>query len=166
MVIAFAGRGSDRRAMQAGLDRHSVPWTLGFFTTISNGINSPLVHPDVELGIVVEVLREGNKLEVTSEAPWRGEGPFRYDDTRQVAYRVDRPLADGGFLAGERSHDESLSLRQLEDGLLSTRDAGRAVRATVDAQPGSVYSDMTALIESLTRGGVTDVVFVGARERR
>jgi len=166
LIVEYSRRGEDGGVLRRSLGRRGVRWQQALFARIEGASPAPLEEADLELGIRVEVLRPGHKVEVSSEEPWSGQGPFRFDETRRVAYRVDRPLGDDGFDAGERRPAESLSLAQLEEGLRATRDTGRAVRVRIDARSGCVYSDIVALIDALARGGVTDVLFVGAYAKR
>jgi len=119
----------------------------------------------IEVSLRVE--REGRKVDPATGAPYGGEGPFAYDASRRLECEVACQVGRVG--------DEDVTSRAVSTGTIADAvgAAGRALaqlherypeRAVViDAHPGSVYSDVVAVLDAVVAAGFTDVRFVGPR---
>jgi biopolymer transport protein ExbD len=113
------------------------------------GVNTTEAIPKEKTEIKLKVDREGNKLEPLSDRPWGGEGPYRYDSTREIVYSIGPKST--------KSLDEVK--RRLRD--LYNQDPERP--ATIDPFPGTVYDDVIRVLDVAIEAGYRDITFVGDR---
>lgn len=114
------------------------------------GVNQMQAEPIEKVEIRLKVLAEGSKLMPREELPWKGEGPFRYGPDREIQYSV-----------GPRS---TRDLEELGTRLKEYFSADPEQPVTIDAYPGTVYSDVTRVLDVAILTGYRDITFVGARD--
>lgn len=113
------------------------------------GVNKSEAEPKEKVEIKLKVINEGTKMDPRDDAPWSGEGPYRWGPDRVVSYSV-----------GPRATRDLDELRKrLKD--LITQDPERP--ATIDPWPGTVYDDVIRVLDVAILAGYRDITFIGAR---
>lgn len=121
------------------------------------------VVPNHSLEISIIVANEGRRIELDSNLPWSGDGPFKFDgrSVRYTATGPDQPADQAGMVSSQ--------------GLATDTVAGVAsyVSAQLEEQPGlgaiiiagegTVFDDVDDLLEALKTAGVQRIEFVGRR---
>jgi biopolymer transport protein ExbD len=97
------------------------------------------------VSIRIDVVREGSRLALRSDAPWPGRGAYRYGEDRALVYTV--------------GPHRLASLAALEVALseLHRADSGRG--AVIDARPGVIYEDVVAVVDTLVDCGYREIAF-------
>ena len=103
--------------------------------------------PEERIQLRMEVLAAGNRL-APDGGPWAGDGPFVFDHTRQVRYRL-----------GPRTLS---SASQLTERLLPLHRVDDSRGLTIDARPGVIYGEVVAAIDATLAVGIRDITFSGA----
>jgi biopolymer transport protein ExbD len=105
--------------------------------------------PRVDIG--VRVLVPGERRDpIDTARPWKGHGRYEFVG-RVVGYRV-----------GPR---ESSDPRELEARLAELRRQNPERSVTIDARPGTIYSEVVAALDAARAAGFDDITFAGVRER-
>lgn len=116
------------------------------------GVNQTSAEPKEKVEIKLKVLVEGTKLMPREDAPWIGEGAFRFGPDRVVQYSI-----------GPRTTKDLTELaRRLKEQYLADPEAP----ATIDPWPGTVYSDVVDVLDVAIAAGYSDISFVGDRSEQ
>jgi len=115
------------------------------------GVNTSEAEPKEKVEISVVLLSEGAKVHPKTGAPWDGSSPrFEYKG-RQVEYRV-----------GPQKFADLTKVRQRLEKLFQ---ADEERPATIDARPGTVYSDVVQVLDATIQAGFTDITFTGSYQK-
>lgn len=99
--------------------------------------------------VVIEVEREGTRLDPVADAPWSGEGSFRFGDDRVLRYTCGpRSVRD---LAGVQAYLETM------------RELDPEVELVIDARADTIYADAIAVLDLAGVVGIEGVALAGAR---
>ena len=129
----------------------TLEWKLAAYLPKDVGVNSSDAEPVEKVEIMLQVVKEGNKLDPYGK-PWDGNGRFIYDDSRVIQYSV-----------GARKSNNLMEIsKRLKD--LHRQDPERP--STIDARPGIVYGDVIKVLDEALFAGFTDITFVGAYEEK
>ena len=106
--------------------------------------------PPEPVYVGLEVLNVGTRLELDSDRPWDGSGPFRFGPDRLIRWSVGPWSTTDRDALGER-------LRGLH-----RYEPDRTV--LIDAFPGVVYAEAVDVLDAIRLAGWSKISFVGSRE--
>ena len=121
------------------------------------GVNQSEAEPKEKVEIMLRVKSAGVKIKPRAKqsdpiVAWTGEGRYVFDSSRAVEYTV----------GPKRTRDiDELGRRLVE---LFKLDEERP--ATIDARPGSIYSDVVLVLDKVLDAGYRDITFVGAYDEK
>ncbi|MCP3918270.1 MAG: biopolymer transporter ExbD [bacterium] len=119
------------------------------------GVNQSDAEPIEKVEILLRVKAEGNKLDVNGKAynDPTGKGRFTYDGTRSIEYSVGT----------KRTRDIDEIGKRLRKVYKDKERLGQEkIPATIDARPGTIYSDVVKVLDKAIDAGFNDITFVGA----
>ncbi len=123
---------------------------LSAFLPTDVGVNISTAPPKEKTDIILQVVKEGSKLDPMKDVAWSGEGPFRYGPDRVVQYHVGpRKITDFDDLK-----------RRLKE--TYTQDPERPV--TIDSVGDIVYADTVKVLDAALEANFRDITFKGARQ--
>ena len=124
------------------------------------GVNSTDAEPIEKVEILVRVRNPGTKLKAqgTSEADFL---PYQAGDTGRWVWGDDRVLEYSvANFKTQRLADLGKKLKQIYTQRKALNE--EKVPSTIDARAGTVYEDITGVLDEAIEAGFTDITFVGA----